>query len=70
MMKLKLVLNMVAMSWRCVICRTSLKMSSAVAISFSGVAPVLRIRTAGVSGVSMIGRASRLQDGYVLLTSL
>lgn len=44
-MKEKLVLNIVAMSWRCVICRMSLKMSSAVAISFSGVAPVFRIRT-------------------------
>lgn len=46
-MKLKLVLKIVAMSERCVICRTSLKMSSAVAMSFSGVAPVFRIRTAG-----------------------
>lgn len=45
-MKLKLVLKIVAMSCRCVICRISLKMSSAVAINFSGVAPVFRMRTA------------------------
>ena len=67
-MKLKLVLKIVAMSWRCVICRMSLKMSSAVAISLSGVAPVLRIRTAG-SRVSVISLATGLRDGCVL-TSL